>query len=82
VAGPSDELSGSGIADGTYSAIGIGGNFLTVLPDVDAVVTVLTDSGATSITNDDYQAIVADLATVLSYRISPTPGTKRPTLAV
>jgi CubicO group peptidase (beta-lactamase class C family) len=66
VAGPSDELSGSGIADSTYSAIGIGGNFLTVLPDVDAVVTVLTDSSATSITNDDYQAIVADLATVFS----------------
>ena len=59
-------MSSSGIADGTYSAIGIGGNFLTVLPDVDAVVTVLTDPGAPSITNDDYQAIVADLATVLS----------------
>jgi CubicO group peptidase (beta-lactamase class C family) len=66
VAGPSEELSRNGIADGSYSAIGFGGNFMTVLPDVDAVVTVLTDSGATPLSNDEYQALVADLAAVLS----------------
>src|SRR6202030_516484 len=35
VAGPSDELSDIGIAHPLYSAIGFGGNFLTVLPDID-----------------------------------------------
>jgi CubicO group peptidase (beta-lactamase class C family) len=66
VAGPSDELSRNGIADHAYSAIGFGGNFMTVLPDIDAVVTVLTDSGATPLYNDEYQALVADLVAVLS----------------
>jgi CubicO group peptidase (beta-lactamase class C family) len=66
VAGPSEELSRNGIADGSYSAIGFGGNFMTVLPDIDAVVTVLTDSGATPLSNDGYHALVADLAAVLT----------------
>jgi CubicO group peptidase (beta-lactamase class C family) len=66
VAGPSDELSGNGIADGAYSSIGFGGNYLTVLPGMDAVVTVLTDSGATALSDDEYQALVADLGAVLS----------------
>jgi hypothetical protein len=53
------------LADGTYSAVGLGGNFLTVLPGVDAVLTVLADPGETSMTNDDYQALVADVAAAL-----------------
>jgi len=39
---------------------------MTVLPDIDAVVTVLTDSGATLFTNDGYQALISDLVAVLS----------------
>ncbi len=66
VAGPSDELSRPGIADGGYSSIGFAGNYLTVLPGLDAVVTVLTDSGATPLTDDEYHALVADLGAVLS----------------
>jgi CubicO group peptidase (beta-lactamase class C family) len=66
VAGPSEELSRNGIADGSYSAIGFGGSFMTVLPDIDAVVTVLTDSGATPLSNDEYHALVADLTAVLT----------------
>ena len=65
IAGPSEELSCTGIVDGTFSAIGFGGNFVTVLPDLDAAVTVLADSGATPLTNDEYSALIADLATVL-----------------
>jgi CubicO group peptidase (beta-lactamase class C family) len=77
VAGPSDELGHIGIADSSYSAIGFGGNFLTILPDLDTVVTVVTDT-ATSLagssasrpepkmTNDHYQGLLAYLATVLS----------------
>jgi CubicO group peptidase (beta-lactamase class C family) len=66
VAGPSDELSHTGIADGGYSSIGFGGNYLTVLPGLDTVVTVLTDVGATPIAGDEYQAFVADLGAALS----------------
>lgn len=66
VAGPSDEVSRPGLVDTAYSAIGFGGNFLTVLPAVDAVVTVVTDSGATPLSNEDYHALVADVATVLA----------------
>jgi len=66
VAGPSHRLRRNGIADRAYSAIGFGGNFMTVLPDIDAVVTVLTDSGATLFTNDGYQALISDLVAVLS----------------
>ncbi|MGA8330588.1 MAG: hypothetical protein WB777_14980 [Mycobacterium sp.] len=56
----------TGIADGAYSSIGFGGNYLTVLPGLDAVVTVLTDSGGTPLTDDAYHALVADLGAVLS----------------
>ena len=76
VAGPSDELSHIGIADNLYSAIGFGGNFLTVLPDIDAVVTVMTDAAVSPgdssssrpapMTNDDYQELVAHLVAALS----------------
>ena len=76
VAGPSDELSHIGIADSIYSAIGFGGNFLTVLPDIDTVVTVVTDAafppGDSSISwtapmaNDDYQEVIAHLVAALS----------------
>jgi CubicO group peptidase (beta-lactamase class C family) len=66
VAGPSEELSRNEIVAGRYSAIGFGGNFMTVLPDIDAVVTVLTDSDTTPLSNDEYHALVADLAAVLS----------------
>ncbi len=66
VAGPSDELSHNGIADGGYSSIGFGGNYLTVLPGLDAVVIVLTDVGATPLADDEYHALVADLGAVLS----------------
>ena len=38
---------------GSYSAIGFGGNFLTVLPGIDTVVTVLADSAATPLSNDE-----------------------------
>ena len=61
VAGPSGELSRTGIAGGGYSSIGFGGNYLTVLPGSNAVITVLTDSGATPLTDDEYHALVADL---------------------
>jgi CubicO group peptidase (beta-lactamase class C family) len=76
VAGPSDELSHIGIANSFYSAIGFGGNFLTVLPDVDTVVTVVTDAAVSPgdsstsrlapLTNDDYQRLVAHLVAALS----------------
>ena len=69
VAGPSNELSDIGITDTRYSAIGFGGNFLTVLPDIDSVVTVVTGSStspAEALTNDDYQALLGHLAAALS----------------
>jgi CubicO group peptidase (beta-lactamase class C family) len=76
VAGPSDELSRIGIAGSIYSAIGFGGNFLTVLPDIDTVVTVVTDaavppgdssiSWTAPVTNDDYQELIAHLVATLS----------------
>ena len=66
VAGPSDELGHNGIADGGYSSIGFGGNYLTVLPGIDAVVTVLADSTATPLSDDGYYALIADLGAVLS----------------
>jgi hypothetical protein len=69
-------LSHIGIADSIYSAIGFGGNFLTVLPDIDTVVTVVTDAafppGDSSISwtapmaNDDYQEVIAHLVAALS----------------
>lgn len=65
VAGPSDEVSQIGLG-ACYSAIGFGGNFLTVLPDIDTVVTVVTDTVPMPLTNDDYQELVADLVAVLS----------------
>jgi len=66
IAGPSDELSHIGIADSVYSAVGFGGNFLTVLPDIDTVVTVVTDAAASAPTNDEYQELVAHLVAALS----------------
>jgi CubicO group peptidase (beta-lactamase class C family) len=76
VAGPSDELRHDGIADTLYSAVGFGGNFLTVLPDIDTVVTVVTDTTAwledsstprsEPMSNDDYQELLSHLTEVLS----------------
>lgn len=66
VTGPSDELSHIGIADSAYSAVGFGGNYLTVLPDIGAVVTVVTDTVAAPMTNDDYQELVAHVVEALS----------------
>jgi CubicO group peptidase (beta-lactamase class C family) len=76
VAGPPDEVRHIGIADTVYSAIGFGGNFLTVLPDIDAVVTVVADSPTwledsstprpEPMTNDDYQELLAHLVAALS----------------
>ena len=66
VAGPSDELSDIGIADTVYSAIGFGGNYLTVLPDIDMVVTVVTRAAATPMTSDDYQEFLANIVAALS----------------
>jgi CubicO group peptidase (beta-lactamase class C family) len=77
VAGPSDELSDIGIAHTLYSAIGFGGNFLTVLPDLDVVVTAVTDTATwladspasrteLKMTNERYQELLIDLAGALS----------------
>jgi CubicO group peptidase (beta-lactamase class C family) len=66
IAGPSEELSRTGIADGAYSSIGFGGNFMTVLPGLDTVITILTGPGATPLTDDEYRAVVADLCAALS----------------
>jgi CubicO group peptidase (beta-lactamase class C family) len=43
IAGPDGDLPRLGLPGGTFSAFGFGGNFLTVLPAVDAVVCVLDD---------------------------------------
>jgi hypothetical protein len=69
-------LNHIGIAESVYSAIGIGGNFLTVLPDIDTVVTVMTDaavapgdssnSRSAPLTNDDYQELIGHLVATLS----------------
>jgi CubicO group peptidase (beta-lactamase class C family) len=45
IAGPEQDLSAAGIPAGTYSANGIGGNFLTILPGLRAVVAVTTGPG-------------------------------------
>ncbi|MGA7465384.1 serine hydrolase domain-containing protein [Mycobacterium sp.] len=57
VAGPSDELRHIGNVTNCYSAIGVGGNFLTVLPEADAVVTVVTNADRSPMTNDEYQKL-------------------------
>jgi len=44
VAGPEGELPQLGLPDGTYSAFGYGGNFLTVLPTLNTVVCALNDT--------------------------------------
>ena len=66
VAGPSDESRHTGIAANCYSAIGLGGNFLTVLSDIDTVVTVVTGNVASPMTNDDYQELIARVVAALS----------------
>jgi CubicO group peptidase (beta-lactamase class C family) len=77
VAGPSEELTDRGIADGCYGAIGFGGNFLTIIPDLDMVVTAVTDTATwlagssarcpeLTMTNDRYQELLVDLARALS----------------
>jgi CubicO group peptidase (beta-lactamase class C family) len=45
IAGPEQDLSAAGIPAGTYSANGMGGNFLTILPGLRAVVAVTTGPG-------------------------------------
>ena len=42
IAGPEQNLTAAGIPAGTYSANGMGGNFLTILPGLRAVVAVTT----------------------------------------
>jgi CubicO group peptidase (beta-lactamase class C family) len=77
VAGPSEELIDRGVTDGCYSAIGFGGNFLTIIPDLDMVVTAVTDTAtwlagssasraALKMTNERYQELLVDLAAALS----------------
>jgi CubicO group peptidase (beta-lactamase class C family) len=77
VAGPAAELGRIGIADSTYSAAGFGGNYLTVLPTLDTVVTVMVEVAnplagssapvsAPKMTNDHYQELLAHLTEVLS----------------
>jgi hypothetical protein len=41
-------------------------DFLTVLPDIDTIVTVVTDSDPLSMTTDDYQELVARLVAAMS----------------
>ena len=45
IAGPEHDLSAAGIPAGTYSANGMGGNFLTILRGLRAVVAVTTGPG-------------------------------------
>jgi CubicO group peptidase (beta-lactamase class C family) len=45
IAGPEQDLTAAGIPAGTYSANGMGGNFLTILPGLRAVVAVTTGPG-------------------------------------
>jgi len=45
IAGPERDLTAARIPAGTYSANGMGGNFLTILPGLRAVVAVTTGSG-------------------------------------
>jgi CubicO group peptidase (beta-lactamase class C family) len=45
IAGPESDLAAAGIPAGTYSANGMGGNFLTILPGLHAVVAVTTGPG-------------------------------------
>jgi CubicO group peptidase (beta-lactamase class C family) len=66
VAGPSDELGRIGNAIDCYSAVGVGGNFLTVLPGADTVVTVVTGAGRAPMTNDQYQELITRLVATLS----------------
>jgi CubicO group peptidase (beta-lactamase class C family) len=66
VAGPPDELGDTGIAGQMYSAVGLGGNFMTVLPAIDTVVTVVTDGDAVPPSNDDYQELIVHLVSTLS----------------
>jgi CubicO group peptidase (beta-lactamase class C family) len=66
VAGPPDQLSHSGVAGQVYSAVGLGGNFMTVLPDIDTVVTVISGAAAAPTTNNDYQELVANVVAALS----------------
>ena len=66
VAGPSDELGHIGNVTNCYSAVGVGGNFLTVLPEADAVVTVVTNADRSPMTNDEYEELITHLVAALS----------------
>jgi CubicO group peptidase (beta-lactamase class C family) len=69
IADPWNKLSSSGIESSVYTAAGFGGNFLSVLPDNDTVVTVVTDTaaqGTEPITPDDYQELLAHVFAALS----------------
>jgi CubicO group peptidase (beta-lactamase class C family) len=65
VAGPQDELAGLGLPDGTYSAFGYGGYFLTVLPTLGAVVCVLNDTGV-ELPSSTYSAFLRQVVQELS----------------
>jgi CubicO group peptidase (beta-lactamase class C family) len=58
VAGPQDELPQLGLPNGTYSAFGYGGNFLTVLPTLGTVVCVLNDTGV-ELSSGDYSTFLS-----------------------
>lgn len=60
IAGPTDELPRLGLPTGTYSAFGFGGNFLTVLPTLDAVVCVLNDTGV-ELSSSDYSEFLGQV---------------------
>jgi CubicO group peptidase (beta-lactamase class C family) len=75
IAGPEQDMTAAGIPAGTYSANGLGGNFLTILPGLRAVVAVTTRSGIDESTPQppdntpsavaDYPAFVRNLVDVL-----------------
>jgi CubicO group peptidase (beta-lactamase class C family) len=65
VAGPQDKLPQPGLPDGTYSAFGHGGDFLTVLPTLNAVVCVLNDTGA-ELSSSTYGEFLRHVARELS----------------
>jgi CubicO group peptidase (beta-lactamase class C family) len=75
IAGPEQDLTAAGIPAGTYSANGLGGNFLTILPELRAVVAVTTGPGIdepnpqppdnTTSTVTDYPAFVRNLVDAL-----------------
>ena len=72
VAGRDPELENTSIPPGTFSPVGFGGSYLTVIPSADVVVTVLVDTenrqlGQPSphLREDQYQHLIDSLLTRL-----------------